>query len=63
MKNDPRQITARFDSCCAETGRKIRKGDECVWYPLNKRIYHMDSSTAEGFRRTTFDWECLGGSY
>ena len=51
---EPRQITARFDSICPETGKKIEKGDACIYYPREKQAYHTDSRTAEQFRSQKF---------
>lgn len=50
---DPREIAARFDSICAETGKPIKKGDPAVYYPVGKAIYHPDSKQAEEF----FAWK------
>ena len=63
MKNDPRIITARFDSACAETGKRIKKGEDCVYYPSERKVYSMDSKQAEEFRSWQFDLNCLGGNY
>lgn len=48
---DPRIITAQFDSVCAETGEKIVKGSECVYYPTTRKVYSMESTQA-------FDFKC-----
>ena len=50
MRNDPRILKARFKSKCAETGKVINKGDECIYYPLGKKVYHMDSKQAAEYR-------------
>jgi hypothetical protein len=62
-RNDPRTITAKFDSTCAETGAVIRKGDTCVYYPSNRKVYHVDSNTAAQFRSESFDMDVLGANY
>lgn len=49
FKNDPREMTARFDSVCAETGKKIKKGEQFVYYPSDKTAYHVDSKQAAEF--------------
>jgi len=59
MKNDPRIITARFNSVCAETGRAILTGDPCVYYPIGKKVYCWDSKQAQEFRDFQFDTNCL----
>ena len=63
MKNDPREITAKFDSICAETGKKIAKGENCVYYPTSKQVFSKDSKQAEAYRAWRFDVECLGQNY
>lgn len=50
VNQDPRVLTAKFDSLCAETRKKINKGDECVYYPSRKEVYHIDSNQAYEFR-------------
>lgn len=62
-KNDPRTITAKYDGVCKETGRKIRKGEECVYYPIGKALYCMESKQAEEFKRISFDNDVLGANY
>lgn len=48
--NDPREIEAKFNGICAETGKEIKKGDLCVYYPSSKKVYHTDSKQAAEFR-------------
>ena len=61
--NNPREITARFDSKCAETGRIIKKGETCIYYPKHKQVFHIESKTAEDYRSWQFDCNMLGGDY
>ena len=46
---DPRLIYAQFDCVCAETGHKIPKNTECVYYPTSKQVFAMDSRQAVEF--------------
>jgi len=46
---DPRIIQARFETKCDQTGELIRKGQDCVWYPVGKKIYSMTSDQALEF--------------
>lgn len=55
MRNDPYEIKARFESRCAETGKIIKKGDSCIYYPLVKKVYSMDSKTAYEYRNWRAD--------
>jgi hypothetical protein len=57
MKNDPRVIEARFDSKCAETGKIIHKGESCIYYPLARKVYSMDSKTAQDYGKCKADWD------
>jgi len=52
--SDPREITARFDSTCPETGKPIRKGDRCLYVPRERKAYHTDSKAAEQYRGMAF---------
>ena len=55
MRNkDPYQLTARFDSICPETGKPIRKGDQCIYYPAMRKAYHLKSKAAEEYRSNQF---------
>lgn len=49
-KNDPRFIIAKFNSVCEETGKQIKKGDRCLYYPLGKSVYHMDSKQVKSWQ-------------
>ncbi len=51
---DPREITARFDSVCPETGNRIRKGDPCVYFPRTRKAVHTDSRAAAEWRAQQF---------
>lgn len=62
-KSDPRRINARYNSTCAETGKPIRKGEECIYYPRHKKVYHIDSKQAQAFREWEFDIQMLGHNY
>ena len=57
-QNDPRFITARFNSTCPETGKEIRKGDECAYYPCCRTAYHLDSEAAQEVRALQFSAAC-----
>ena len=61
--NDPRIITAKFNSKCAETGVIINKGSECLYYPSSREVFSLDSKQASDFRGWSFDCEVLGANY
>jgi hypothetical protein len=56
MKNDPREIKAKFESHCSETGKVIKKGEPCIYYPLTKKVFCVDSKTAQDYRECKADW-------
>ena len=62
-KQDPRIITARFNSTCHETGKAIEKGQDGVYYPYNKSVFHMDSKQASEFKSWQEDVYVLGHNY
>ena len=51
---DPRFIKARYNSVCAETGKMIKAGDNCLYFPRDKKVYHVDSKTADDWRSQQF---------
>ena len=50
----PRWIKARFDSKCPETGKIIKKGQDCIYYPAERKAYHETSRAAEHVRGLEF---------
>lgn len=63
MKNDPKELIARFNCRCAETGKEIKKGDLCVYYPSSQSVFHIDSKQARSYRDWRFDCEWLNCNY
>lgn len=55
MRNDPYFTRARFPSVCAETARKIEKGDEIAYYPRDRKAYHAESKQAAELRGLQFN--------
>jgi len=43
-------IVSRYKSKCAETGKQIKKGDNCLYDPSLKKVYHMDSQVAKEWK-------------
>lgn len=60
---DPRIITAKFNSVCSESGKQIKKGEECLYYPSSKSVFCLDTKQAESFRSWQFDVKVLGYDY
>lgn len=42
-----RYIKAKFNSTCIETGRVIKKGEEVLYNPKTKKVYHRLSKRFE----------------
>ena len=61
--NDPKEIKARFTGRCSETGKKIMRGESCIYYPSTKQILHLDSKQAYEFKLWWEDVNILGGNY
>lgn len=61
--NEPRVITAKYDSFCAETKAQIKKGESCVYYPSSKEIFHHDSKQAQTYREMIADDQMTGCQY
>lgn len=51
---DPYFLKAKYEGTCPETGLKIRKGDECVYFPKSRKAYHRDSKAAQQVREMKF---------
>jgi hypothetical protein len=51
--NDPRVINAKFNCVCSESGAVIKKGAECIYYPLSKQVFSMNSKQAVEY----FEWK------
>jgi hypothetical protein len=62
FNNDPRVIRARFNTLCAETGKPIKKGQECVYYPSSKQCFSLNSKQAQEFREYMSDLD-MGYNY
>lgn len=60
---DPREIEARFESTCAESGRPIKRGERCIYYPSSRKVYGLESRQADEFRAWQFDCQVLGADY
>jgi hypothetical protein len=54
-KNDPRELIAKFDGTCAETGVIIKKGERCIYYPSSREIFHLNSKQAAEYYRWKAD--------
>lgn len=45
-----RYIRAKFDCLCRETGKQIKKGETCIYYPYAKAVFCTRSQQALRFR-------------
>lgn len=49
-----REINAKYDGICAETGQRVKAGDRCLYDPLNREVYGSSSVTWENWRAAQF---------
>jgi len=61
--SDPRQISLKFDSICAETKKRLRKGEQAIYYPSCKSVFSLESKQAREFREWKYDLDVLGANY
>ena len=45
----PRIIFTKFDGVCSETGKPIKKGERCIYDPLDKKLYRLDSPSGKDY--------------
>ena len=51
-RNDPRVITLRHAAICHETGERLARGTEALWYPRGGRLYGLET---EAYRQYLSD--------
>jgi len=59
---DPRIITIKYNTTCAETGKPLNKGDQAVYYPKSKDLFHLESEQATAYRMWKADQD-MGHNY
>ena len=47
---NPRMISTKFDSVCAETGTVLPKGTECLYFPCYGKVFAISSEYARVFQ-------------
>ena len=55
----PKFIKTKFKTRCYETSKIINQGDQCLYYPADRKVYHMDSATVYRFQNQRFDTQAL----
>ena len=63
QNQDPREIVARFNSKCAETGQEIKRGDSCIYYPKSGEVFHLHSVQAQEYYAMKFDVTYLNNEW
>jgi len=58
----PKFIKSKFKTRCFETSKIILQGQECLYYPSDKKVYHLDSATVYRFKNQQFDEQVLSPS-
>lgn len=41
-----RIVKSKYQSVCAETGKQIKVGEECVYCPIRRKVFCMESTQA-----------------
>lgn len=52
INRGPRRIVAKYAGECAETGKAIKRGDDCIY--SSGKLYHLESQTADNVRGLEF---------
>ena len=47
---NPRMISTKFDSVCAETGTALPKGTQCLYFPCYGKVFALKSEYARVFQ-------------
>jgi hypothetical protein len=55
----PRIIQSKFECICAETGKAIKRGQSCLYFPSSKSVFHLDSKEVTDWRNNAMDEEVL----
>jgi len=62
-KDDPREITVKYNCKCQECGKELKKGEKAIYYPKGKAMFCINGKQAEEFRAWLFDVNVLGCDY
>ena len=58
-RKQPRFIKSNYTTKCHETGKLISKGDACLYYPQDKKVYHLNSTAVYEFKNHQMDEQIL----
>jgi endogenous inhibitor of DNA gyrase (YacG/DUF329 family) len=63
--NDPKQMTAKFNSTCPTCQKRIKKGDNIYYWPIEKKAYCADCGEKDfsRFLLEAQDEETLASQY
>lgn len=53
---DPRFIRAKYRSFCAETKLPIDKGAMCLYFPLTRKVFRMNTEEVRKYREQLADY-------
>lgn len=58
-KNDPRVIRLKWATVCRETGERLPKGSEALWYPRGGHVYGLNTAAYRQYQADLHDmaWE------
>ena len=63
-KNDPRMITAKFQSSCSKCSSKIKKGEQIYYWPSDRKGYCIKCGEVpySQFRSQAADEDMMNGN-
>ena len=63
-KNDPRMITAKFNSVCSKCGCSIKKGTQIYYWPSDRKAYceKCGEGPYRQFRSEAADEDMINGN-
>lgn len=63
VKNDPRIIQLKYPTTDAETGKKLKKGEFVLYYPVTKSFYGEGTKQWKEYKSWAFDVDVLSHDY
>jgi len=62
QNKEPRIITLKYPAVCKETGKRMKPGEQALYYPNDKSFFCLDSKQAQEYREMKAD-DQMGGVY
>jgi hypothetical protein len=62
QNKEPKIITLKYPAVCKETGKRLNRGEQALYYPQDKSFFCLDSKQAQEWREMKAD-DQMGGVY